>query len=308
MAIDYLRRYLNVRWLRPENVMWRTVSSRAMSDFEYEEPSLDLGCGDGITSFIRAGGDFETSFDIFTGVGNLDEFFEDEDIYDAAPDTYDPDISQRPNYSISVGLDHKQALLDKAAKLDFYDELLQHDNNEPLPFDDGEFRTIFSNAVYWVENVDLHLEEISRVLDDSGEALLVLRTPHVHQFLDYLHAREDVLGEEFVDMIDRGRSEHYPSLHTEEGWDRKLEAAGLEISEKRSVISTTHAGIWDVGLRPISPLTIKMANALGNSQRRKIKSEWIDLWEELLEPLCEPMFELERDDPAAEILYFVTPQ
>ncbi|MDR9382127.1 MAG: methyltransferase domain-containing protein [Natronomonas sp.] len=307
MDSPWLRKFLNVRWLRPESAMWRTVSTRAMEDLfeELEQPSLDLGCGDGITSFIRAGGDFDVSFDMFYGVAGLDEFFENKDIYNAAPEEYTPEISERPDYPITVGLDHKPALLEKSRRLDFYEELIEHDNNTPLPFDDGEFRTIFSNTVHWVENVDLHLREIHRVLDSDGVGILVLKTPHVHNFIHYLRGHEDVLGTELVDALDRGRSEHYPNLFDDDGWASKLEEAGFTIRERRPLISTTHAGMWDIGMRPISPLMISMANALTVEQRQRIKEEWIDSWELLLSPVCEPMFELNRSDPPAETAFIV---
>lgn len=302
---DYLRRYLNVRWLRPENAMWRTVSSRSIDDITIQEPSLDLGCGDGITSFIRAGGDFGFDFDIFLGVGNLEDFFNDKDIYNSAPSTYDPNITERPNRKYTVGLDHKESLLKKADELGFYRELVQHNNNEPLPFDDDEFRNIFSNTVYWVEEVDLHLSEIARVLKPGGKGVLVLRTPHVHMFLDYLYSMENELGTELVEMLDRGRSEHYPSLYTESEWIDKLNTAGLKITETRPVISTLHAGMWDIGMRPISPVMIQMANLLTTEQRIKIKQEWIDIWERLLNPVCDPMFQLEHQNQPAEIVFIV---
>jgi hypothetical protein len=65
--------------------------------------------------------------------------------------------------------------------------------------------------------------------------------------------------------------------------------------------------MWDIGLRPISPVTIKMANILEPKQRKKIKEEWIDIWEDLLDPVCEPMFQLENQNPPAEIIFIVEP-
>lgn len=307
MHMNWLTKFLNVRWLRPESALWRTISTRSLADeFEdLERPSIDLGCGDGITAFIRAGGDFQRSFDMFYGVDNLEKFFEDEDIYNAAPEEYDPDIRRRPDYRMSVGLDHKPALLEKSRRLDFYDELVEHDNNEPLPFDDDHFKTIFSNTVYWVENVDQHLREINRVLHPDGKGILVLRSPYVHNFLRYLRGHEDALGTQLVDIIDRGRSEHYPSLATQEEWREKLQNAGFTVEDVRPMISTTHAAIWDIGLRPLSPLLIGMANSLSESQRETIKSQWINTWEDLISPLCDPMFELDRSDPPVESAFIV---
>ena len=144
----WLRPFLNVYWLRPENALWRSVNCMAMEDLEFPEPSLDLSCGDGMFSFLRAGGDFDRSFDIFRAVSNLDSFFQNVDIYDATSADYSPPVTVSPAYRMTVGTDWKQNLLDKAAPLGFYRELKLHDNNEPLPFEDGAFRSIFSNSAY----------------------------------------------------------------------------------------------------------------------------------------------------------------
>lgn len=108
-------------------------------------------------------------------------------------------------------------------------------------------------------------------------------------------------------MLDRGRSEHYPSLYTESEWIDKLNTAGLKITETRPVISTLHTGMWDIGMRPISPVMIQMAKLLTTEQRIKIKQEWIDIWERLLNPVCDPMFQLEHQNQPAEIVFIIEP-
>ena len=69
-----------------------------------------------------------------------------------------------------------------------------------------------------------------------------------------------------------------------------------------------HAHIWDVGLRPIAPLLVKMTQALSPETRASIKREWVDLMIELLEPLCAADLNLfsATDDPA-EIQYVLSP-
>jgi hypothetical protein len=51
-----LNKFLNAYWLRPESALWRTCDVESMKGFEFKAPSLDLGCGDGTFSFLRAGG------------------------------------------------------------------------------------------------------------------------------------------------------------------------------------------------------------------------------------------------------------
>ena len=66
-----------------------------------------------------------------------------------------------------------------------------------------------------------------------------------------------------------------------------------------------HAHIWDVGIRPLSPVLIEMANALDASRTREIKAKWLDVWERLLLPFSQPGTDLGVPRPAAEIAYVV---
>ena len=63
--MSILRELLNVYWLRPETALWRSIDIEIMKDFEIKGKSLDLACGDGILSFIRAGGKFDIAFNYF---------------------------------------------------------------------------------------------------------------------------------------------------------------------------------------------------------------------------------------------------
>jgi SAM-dependent methyltransferase len=295
-------------WLRPENALWRALNCKALEDVTFSSPSLELSCGDGVFSFLLAGGNFDTSFDIFKGAGDLDNFYDNADIYDAAPSDYDPAIAARPDRTIDVGCDWKPNLLEKADSLGLYDELTEHDNNEPLPFDDDKFRTIYSNSVYWIENVDLHLSEIKRVLADDGKAILQLKTPAIRDFLNLLrNSYTDELGENLIDTIDRGRSDHYAHVYHDEGWTERLEDAGLQVVDRRPTATWVHTRMWDIGLRPISPLMIKMANSLSDEQRVMIKEEWIDTWEQMLRPFYDLDFDLNQSRKPPEIIYIVEP-
>jgi len=305
-SAPYLQQYLNVYWLRPITAMWRSINAQAMDGIDFAEPSLDLSCGDGICSFIQAGGELSLDDDIFKAVGNLEKFFSNVDIYDSNSEEYRPTITKKPNYQITVGADWKQNLLDKAETLDFYKELVLHDNNERLPFEDESFKTVFSNSVYWVDSPADLLQEIRRVLRPDGQAVIVLLTKNI---LDYnTDVFSDYLPDEWLQMIDRGRKANYPLLYDDAGWQAIFDNAGLEVKRVIPQISWVHLHMEDIGLRPISPLLIKMVNALTPEQRREIKAEWIETFDKLLSPFTIPEFNLGVEKPAGEVIYVVSPK
>ena len=310
MSVDrdqnWLNEFLNVYWLRPENALWRTLNCYSIQDVSFNEPSLDLSCVDGIFSFLRAGGRFDTDFDIFQGTDYLDNFFENEDIYNSVPDDYDPTILEEPEYKITVGTDWKKALLKKAERLDFYRELKQHDNNDPLPFEDNRFQTVFTNSAYWIENIDLHLSEVKRVLHPEGKAIFVLKTPAVHHFLETLEQNwGDQLGTDLIDLLDRGRKNNKQHLYDRKGWTKKLGNAGFETVDCRTSVTSLHAAMWDIGLRPVSPHLIKMAYSLPQEQRVEIKRDWINTWQRLLSSFCDPSLNLSRQQKPPELIFVV---
>src|SRR5437879_3189197 len=94
---------LNVFWLRPETALWREIDIRAMAPFVFRSPSLDLGCGDGIFSFIRAGGGFDERHDAFRTVAGLDKFFDNVDVFDAFDESVRPTVTRPAGYKIDCG-------------------------------------------------------------------------------------------------------------------------------------------------------------------------------------------------------------
>lgn len=165
---------LNAFWLRPETAMWREIDIRAMSAFEFRSPSLDLGCGDGIFSFIRAGGSFGDSFDAFQAMGDLDNFFNNSDVFDAFEDSLNPIVTSPASYQIDVAFDHKINLLKKSSTLGLYKEFKHGDANKSFPFDDERFESLFSNIVYWLDDPLGVLHECARILRPEGRACLML--------------------------------------------------------------------------------------------------------------------------------------
>jgi SAM-dependent methyltransferase len=302
-----LRRFLNAYWLRPENAFWMVLRSHALGPEPWPRPSIDVSCGDGCFLFLHAGGAFDITFDVFRSVSRLDQVREHHaDMFDHVDDRYEPVIAAQSRWSVDAGTDWKLALLDKAAALGVYKRLLLHDNNNPLPFETGSFRTVYCNAVYWVEPVAPFLRELRRITAADGRLHAQIKLNSLARYT--LSAYRDVLGERWLDLIGRGRIESWRSLADRATWERRFAGAGFEVERATPFITRTHAHIWDIGLRPIAPLLVRMANGMTPESRRAIKAEWVDLFVNLLLPFTTPDVDLfAGDDEPAEIHYVLRP-
>ncbi len=304
---ELLRKFVQAYWLRPENAFWMTLRSQTLSRIDLGHPCIDICCGDGVFTFLHCGGAFGPDFDVFAAVGRLDRVRDDHvDMFDFTAGDYRPKILATPGRTIDVGIDWKKTLLTKASRLNLYDELIEHDSNKPFPFDDDAFHTIYCNAAYWVSEIDSFLGEIRRITQPGGRAILQVKLDSLRRYT--LADHEAALGKRFLDIIGRGRVETWPTVADQATWEARFARAGLTLESATPFVTRTHAHIWDIGLRPIAPMLIRMAGALTPETRSSIKRDWVDLFCELLEPLCDPNFDLSanRDEPA-EVQYVLTP-
>lgn len=304
---DVLRAFLSAYWLRPENALWMALRSQALDRCGIVGPSLDLSCGDGVFSFIHAGGRFDDGFDVFTSVAKLDRVQrEHADMFDHVTDNYNPVVARRPKATIDVGTDLKPSLIAKARRLDFYGRLVEHDSNIPLPFHDDAFETAYCNSAYWMSNIDGFLSELRRVVRTSGRVVLHVKLDSMRQYT--LTRHRDILGDTFLNTIGRGRIESWPTLASRSKWESRFATAGLIVEDVFGLATRTHSHLWDIGLRPLAPLLVRMANALDIETRRSIKHDWVSLLFGLLKPICTPDIDLfEGSAEPAELQYVLRP-
>ena len=285
-----LSQLLNAFWLRPETALWRYLDISVMQGLEISGKSLDFGCGDGIFSFIRAGGELASDFDAFRSVGDLEKFNQKVDVYNHAHELGYIKVVEDAEYKISVGFDHKNALLQKAEKLNFYESLVLGDGNSELPFEDGEFDSIFSNIVYWLDDMDRVLSELKRILKPGG--LLILLLPDVKllgsSFYYNYQVSSKVDGYGFLELLDRGRvSGNFKQAKASEEWLRLFASNGLLIKEHKTHLSMLTLKVWDIGLRPLFPALAKVTSKLVEADRMEFKLDLMQICEQYIQPLID---------------------
>lgn len=289
---DLLKAHLNVSWLRPESALWDAIASEAVARLPIKGPALDLGCGNGISSFITAGGAFDLDYDWFV---NSDPrgFTKDKDLYDVRP-TVDPrrHVSHPPRYQFDWGFDHKANLLAQASRLGLYRGVRQGDADKILPFADRSLRTVFSNILYWLQDPVSRFKELHRVLETSGQAIVCLQDPSfkvVCESYQWKKRRSPLLK-----MLNRGRADCSYWTITLPGLRSLARKTGFKLVHHETYLSPATLRFWDIGLRPLSPALLEMERRLAKADRRKVKSEWI----KALFPILSELRELDRRSKA----------
>lgn len=294
-------------WMRPENALWRARDFQVMEDVVFEGPILDFGAGDGAISFLRAGGMLNPHYDAFSETMDTSRFFAGEDVYNQFHGISNDIVAQEPRYKIDVAFDLKKNLLAKAARLNLYKRIVIGDGNGPLPFEEGEFNTVFSNIVYWLQDPVSVMAELARITAPGGRLVLFLPSDRLadYSFYNKYYLQKGMpAATEFLKLLDMGRlGNNIKISKSAEEWERIFDNAGLGVLQRRDHISGAMVRLWDVGLRPFSPFMIQMANTLDRDARAAAKSRWVTETYELFEGFLKLQPELEQEEPTAFFMY-----
>lgn len=287
---EYLKQLLAIHWLRPETALWRVFDCMLMHDVSVAGRAVDLGCGDGTMSYIMAGGRIR-NYDVFLDVGHLSEYTAGADIHDVLADrSLDTDDSQL-RYNYSFGIDHKEGLVSKVRRFkQFYRQSLVHDLNEPLPFQEEAFDTMFSNILYWLQDVDTVLADWNRVLTTNGK--LILFVPNIN-FMEkaWLYYQAPHQGNlRYLNFLDRGYGSLIHHCYSASRWEEYFEKNGFQVAYHKPYLTDIVMKIWNIGTRPIAGPLIQMANRLLPLDRQQSKGEWVDYFTEFFCPILEEEF------------------
>ena len=280
--MKYLKELCNVYWARPENAYGIARCMQLLDGMELKSPSLDLMCGHGIWSFIKAGGDFDYDFDCYQDVVQLDQYKKGVDIQDHFSESYKPNIIKKPQYQIDFGLDWKENNLKKSKTLNFYKNLVQEDCNNKLSFSDKKFSTIFSNTIYWVNDLDNILKELHRILKDDGNVYLVNYLPPMNDYLSFY--KNQNFPDNWIKLVDRNRSTENKHIFTKEEWKEIFSKNGFKIVEYTPTQNQLFAHFWNIGLRPLAGHILDMSKKLSKNEYYDIKKKWVKTLYEFFEP------------------------
>lgn len=113
-------------------------------------------------------------------------------------------------------------------------------------------------------------------------------------FYNQLHVKPNNKDFEFLKYLDRGRyGSNIKVAKSYEEWEFIFLKSGLKIVEHKMHLSKTVLQIWDIGLRPLFPVLLKLVNVVEDKEKLlEIKEEWIEIFMKFLEPL----FELEMQN------------
>jgi hypothetical protein len=261
--------FLNMTWLRPENVVWDAAAAQLIGPALMEGRNIaEIGIGNGYFTFMTLGGRFKPQYDWYYNV-DAQGFWENRDIYDhlASPDIAGF-VASVPKKRVALAIDHKENLLAQARQLGFIDKTVLADANEPV--EPGSADTIYSNILYWLNDPISVLKRLSEKIQTGTRVVLVFPNPH---FLE--HCRSYRRDSPTWDLLNRGRADSLMwTMGLEEFAAMLQRETALSIEKSTRYLSKLTLQTWDIGFRPFSPHLIKMANSLDPATRMEIKQEW----------------------------------
>ncbi len=179
-AASLLIRYLQIYWLKPFDAVNDAANARALLEFPWEEPILEIGGGDGVFSFIMHGGRFAAVEDRYEHV----DLGKSGDQFDAHDPERKPRVVRRARRHYHVGVDLKWSHLMKSRATGMYRHVIQAPP-APLPLRTAVFRTVFLYVPHGLIERGARLDyaavlsEIRRVLRPDGALLMIAMNENV---------------------------------------------------------------------------------------------------------------------------------
>jgi len=293
---EYLKKLLNILWLRPESALAYAEILYKASEFLGEDskcPILEFGCMDGTNTFILLGGEFDFSYDLFKEV----TWTKDSHKSPTLSDDYYNNILENTTINIKTGItkpfdygiDWSDTHVTKAERTGCYKKCIKIDIESPtIPIGDGEIKTIWAPNIYLTNNFAETLSELRRILSDDGRIITI--APDIKQ-LDYmLYSYANDNTREWLKDLDRGRyirvSRHCRSYND---WEKSFSSLNLRVTRHERFIDPLVARVYDLGLRPMFPVFLNMYDKLHKISKtafEDVKQQWIDTIFHFTSPLC----------------------
>jgi hypothetical protein len=304
---------LQAFWLRPESAMWYAHSLTLAKKYlaQFDSPSLEFGCMDGVNSFIMLGGEFHKDFDVYNEVEWDKDSHKKSTLNNDYFDIFNEDeivlIEKKPLHKFDLGIDWKDSHIRKCERLELYNKLQKIDVNYPV-FDaqDNHFRTIWAPNIYWMRNLESVIGELARVLNSDGKLITIAPGPMQAEYMFYKYA--DFSNKEWLQNLDRGRYENSKITGKSlSEWKKLFALKGLSITKHEMFIPEIIAKTYDIGFRPMFPVFMNMyetVKKISPSDLKDLKKHWVDTVYDLAEPLCVTDW-IDKKYPNAEKAWFI---
>ncbi len=307
----YLKRMLCPFWLRAESALWYAHEAflvRQYLGLPLQQPSLEFGCMEGISTFIMLGGEFGLGFDVYSEVSwSKDSIkwvsLEESDYYNThKKDAHQElDIVRQPDEQFELGTCWKEAHLKKANRLGSYKNITSQDDPiMPLTtIEDNHFKTIWAPNLYWMDHLPKIMQELHRILQPEGQLVTVL--PDSSALDHMLYRFKDQADAEWINNLDRGRYSNIArQARNLEEWSQFFKNQNWKIDQHEHFLPKLVFQVNDIGLRPMFPVFMNIYETLRTQspeQWLSIKQHWIDTAFHFLAPMCdvEWMQKLQQD-------------
>lgn len=285
--LSLLRRYLQVYWLKPFDAVNDAANAWALRQFEWEEPILEVGGGDGMFSFIMHGGEFQLADDRY----DESDPHRTGDIFDVHTGQHALTVRRLATRRYDAVVDLKVSHLLKCRDTQLYRSTVLA-APEPLPFDSASFKTVFLYFPHGLiergQKLDYHqvLSEVRRVMQADGTLLMTAVNQSVAKYfvcypLHQFFARKGWnRTADYFRRLDAGRYEEIGGLgHTLEDWNILLRQSGFTLSEAWTQVAPFAWRAYDFQTRPFLKALIRWSWFLRRARvKRFVKAVWVYAW------------------------------
>lgn len=289
---EYLKRLLNLYWLRPETALLRAEDCAFVRDYCADimrsGENLEMGCGNGLLSFIMGGGVIDKNYDVFMDVDSPELYSTtSKDIFDKETNRVLDFDDTGLMYHYETAVDWKAGLLNQAGRFkSLYKSLVQADLNNPITLE-HEYDNIFCNMLYWLKDPLAVLKNWHDLLKAGGHIILFCTNEQFVEkaWLYYKMPHKGFLA--YLNYFDRGYGEQTFNFISDHEWKQVFNAAGYKVEEMCNARTDAMMQIFNIGMRPIfSPLMV-LVEKLSMEDRLSAKEFWVKYFYDFLAPVLE---------------------
>lgn len=203
--------------------------------------------------------------------------------------------------AFTIGIDPVESSLEEAKKTFAYSNIIQAFGNR-LPFLDATFDCVISNSVLeHIQDIDLVIHEIARILKNGGNLYFCVPNPHFTKNLSialWLEKRRLIfLARKYRSFFNK-ISRHY---HCDDAktWKNRLQSAHINVIK-----------CWDY----FSPTALKILEwghilGLGNLIQKRLFGRWVlfenSIGRKFSEKLCRPIYQQEARDIEGAYTFYI---